>query len=288
MEEKRSYRKRGTPDFPMSRYVNSGKFKQIQSIPEYHPETEYVMVLSGHVVLQLDGERKTFKKGDIFLISSNTVHCYLSQSEDSRICAIVFLPEAIAMQPEHFFQKAFVQPLSEGRLQMPPLLQPGHPAYEEVSTQFIRLCDYGMFTKDYQINRFSALMQICTALQPYCTVISGKLPPADPGNQAVMLCMRYIHNQYAKKTTLEQLGKYCNVHPNYLCTLFKNYTGQTIIDYLTQYRVEVAAGLLKNEDLPAGKIGELVGFHSESLFYRTFKKLKGLTPKAYAKQARKE
>lgn len=284
MEQKRSYRTRGTPDFPMSRYISRYGGNHSQSVAEYHPETELVMVLSGYVVLQLGGERKTFKKGDIFLISSNTIHYYLSYSEDSQLCTIVFFPDAIAMQPDHFFQKAFVQPLAEGRLQIPPLLQPGHPAYEEVSTQFDRLYSCGMFTEDYQIRRFSALMQICTALQPYCTVISGELPPEDPGNKAVMLCMRYIHNQYAKKTSLEVLGKYCHVHPNYLCTLFKNYTGQTIFDYLTRYRVDTAAQLLLTEDLSVGKIAELVGFRSECLFYRKFKEIMGVTPKKYAKQ----
>ena len=96
--------------------------------------------------------------------------------------------------------------------------------------------------------------------------------------------MRYIHNQHSKKITLEDLGQYCHMHPNYLCTLFKNYTGQTIFDYLNRYRIESAAQLLKNQELSAGKVGELVGFRSESLFYRTFKKIMGVTPKAYAKK----
>ena len=102
--------------------------------------------------------------------------------------------------------------------------------------------------------------------------------------QKIEMINRYISCNLANKITLEDLGQICHMHPNYLCTLFRNYTGQTIFDYLTRYRIESAAQLLKNQELSAGKVGELAGFHSESLFYRTFKKIMGVTPKTYAKQ----
>ena len=109
----------------------------------------------------------------------------------------------------------------------------------------------------------------------------------NPTHEVVKQCMQYIHNHYADLLTLEDIAEHCHLHPNYLCALFKTYTGQTLFDYLSQVRVETAAQLLKNEELPMAKISELVGFHSESMFYRKFKELMGITPKAYAKAHRK-
>ena len=282
---KRSYRRRGTPDLPMAVYTGKAVVAAgVHPIPEYHPETELVRVIAGHVVIQLDGTARTFREGDIFLIPANAVHYYRFVSEDSKLCTLIFSPDSITMQPEHFFQKNFVQPLREERLQLPQLLQPGHPIYDTLCAQFELLQHCHTFEKDYQIRRFSSLMAICTALFPYCTLISDKRANAEPGNEAVKLCMRYIHNNHTQKVTLEDLGHYCHMHPNYLCTLFKSYTGQTIFDFLNRYRIESAAQLLKNYELSAGKVGELVGFRSESLFYRTFKKVMGVTPKAYAKE----
>ena len=285
MKQKRSYRRRGTPDLPMASYMGTPRLAD-HPIAEYHPETEIVRVISGQVILQIGGERKTFRKDDIFVIPSNMIHCYLFCTEDTKTRTLVFAPEAVAMQSEHFFQKAFVQPLSEGRLQLPPLLQPGHPVYDQLCAQFDLLDNCRIFEPDYQIRRFSVLMAICTALLPYCTQIAGDQPGANPGNDAVKLCMRYIHNHLSEKITLDDLGQYCHLHANYLCALFKKYTGQTIFEFLTRYRIEAATQLLKSEDLPAGKVAELVGFRSESLFYRKFKEIMGLTPKAYAKQHR--
>ena len=288
MEQIRSYRRRGTPDLPMAVYTNDATIANAHPKPEYHPETEIVRVLSGQVALQLSGVTQVFCAGDIFLIPSNAVHCYRHFSADAEICSLIFFPAAIAMQPDHYFQKAFVQPLLEDRLQMPPLLQPGHPAYEAICTHFDSLQACRIFSQDYQVRRFFGLMGICTTLLPYCTVISGDHPAASPGNEAVMLCMRYIHNQYAKKITLEILSEYCHLHPNYLCALFKSYTGQTIFEYLAHHRIETAKELLKNEELSMGKVAELVGFRSESLFYQKFKEVTDLTPKAYARQYRKK
>jgi AraC-like DNA-binding protein len=287
MKQKRSYRRRGSPDLLISVYFCDSSSIHYNPIPEYHPETEFVRVEKGYLIVQIGDISHIFHAGDIFVIPGNAVHHYSYASEDAQYCSLIFSPEAITMQPNHFFQKSFVQPLVEDRLQLPALLQPGHPVYEGVSAQFDILPNAHMFAKDYQARRFSALMNICLLLLPYCTVISESRPPLDPGNETVRKCMRYIHSRYFQKITLETLAKHCHLHPNYLCALFKAYTGQTIFDYLARFRIETAAELLRNEDLPAGKVCALVGFGSESVFYSKFKAIMGVTPKAYAEQQRK-
>lgn len=286
VKQKRSYRRRGSPDLLISVYFCDKDSILYNPIPEYHPETEIVRVDKGYLIIQLGGVSHIFHAGDIFVIPSNIVHHYSHASEDAKYCSLIFSPEAIAMQSNHFFQKSFVQPLAEDRLQLPAMIQPGHPIYDGVSAQFDTLPNAHMFTKDYQVRRFSALMNICLLLLPYCTIVSESRPPLDPGNDAVRACMRYIHSRYFQKITLEELAAHCHLHPNYLCSLFKTYTGQTIFEYLARFRIETAAELLKNEDLPASKICTLVGFHSESTFFSKFKAIMGITPKAYAKQHR--
>lgn len=187
------------------------------------------------------------------------------------------------MHPGHFFQKEFVQPLLEDRLEMPTLLQPGHPCYEGVREPLMQLESCRIYEKHYKQQRLSVLMRICLALMPYCRVIENTPVIPDPGHEGVKLCMRYIHNHYAKKVSLDAIAQYCHLHPSYLCATFKQYTGQSIFDYLSKIRIETAAGFLAQEDMPISKVAELVGFHSECLFYRKFKELMGTTPKAYAK-----
>lgn len=289
MEETRSYRRRGTPDLPIAVYmgtagVNMKKYPDA----EYHPEIEITYVMDGNMTMQIGGITRTFRKEDIFIISANTVHSRNHFSDDAKVRTLVFSVEAIRLPPTHFFQQEFVQPLSEGRLALPELLQPGDPGYEGICAQMRQLDSCRIYEKDYKQRRFYILIGICLALMPCCNIISGEKPILNPGNEAVKLCMRYIHNHYFKKISLDDIGKACHLHPNYLCAVFKAYTGQTVFAYMTRYRIESAMALIKKEDLPMGKIAELTGFRSESLFYQKFKQITGLTPLAYRKtQAKK-
>ena len=287
MKQIRSYRRRGSPDFPVALYLNDTSAAGSHPVPEFHPETELVWLLAGHAVVRLGDHSQSFREGDIFVIPSNTTHHYESFSADARWCSVVFAAEAITMHGGHFFQTAFTQPLVSGHLQLPPLLRAGHPAYDAVRAQLELLLNARIYTKDYKMRRFGALIAICTTLAPYCTLVADDPLIEDPGNESVRQCMLYIHNNHEKKITLDDLAQVCHLHPNYLCALFKEHTGQTVFEYITRIRVESASNLLKNNTLPMGKIGEMVGFRSESLFYRKFKAIMGVSPKTYAKQHKK-
>ena len=284
MKVVRSYRRRGSPDLPIAVYLNSARDTAYHPNPEYHPETEIVLVVEGTVLFQLDGVSTTYRKDDIFIIPGNGVHLYQAFSEDAILCSLIFSTDALATRSEHYFQTAFVEPFSEGRLLFPPLLQPGHPAYDAIRTQLNILQKERMYDKLYKMIRYSCLISICSTLYPYCRDVSGVTPPSSYSNETVRQCLRFLHNNYTQKITMERLSVMFHLHPNYLSTLFKKHTGQTIFEYLNRFRIETATQLLKKEDLPVSKVGDMVGFSSESLFYRKFREFTGMTPKAYQKQ----
>lgn len=153
--------------------------------------------------------------------------------------------------------------------------------------QFELLDGCRIFEPNYKGKRLAMLMGLCTALLPYSRVVEGEERLSDPGNETVKLCMRYLHNYYREKITLEKLAKHVHLHPNYVCALFKEHTGERIFDYLIRLRVETAATILRRENIPVSKLAEKVGFSSESLFYQKFKQLMGMSPKAYRRAQEK-
>lgn len=287
MENKQRYSRRGTPDLPVATYIGiaNDNMKKWPKDAEYHREPEITLVVCGTTTMQLGQKQFTFRSGDIFIIPANLTHRRVAFSNDCRVHTIVFYPDAIRMHPTHYFQKNFVGPLMEDRLELPRLLQPGHPAYEEIYDQMMRLEGCRIYEKDFKQHRLSVLMNICLALMPHCRVISDEIPIPDPGHEGVKLCMRYLHNHHTEKINIPEVAEFCHLHPNYLSAVFRQYTGESIIEYLTRIRVESAQRLLK-EDLPVSKVAELSGFRSECLFYKKFKAHTGMTPKAYVKQTR--
>ncbi|WP_249728194.1 helix-turn-helix domain-containing protein, partial [Bacillus paralicheniformis] len=64
----------------------------------------------------------------------------------------------------------------------------------------------------------------------------------------------------------------------YLASIFKKKTGYSVIDYLIQIRLDIAANLLVETDATLKEIAENVGYNDPYNLSRLFKKYEGVTP----------
>ncbi|MFB8794570.1 MAG: helix-turn-helix transcriptional regulator [Microcoleus sp.] len=100
-----------------------------------------------------------------------------------------------------------------------------------------------------------------------------------PGKLQIVI--NYINDYLSRDLHLAELAKLVQMSPDYFCRLFKQSTGITPHQYMTQYRIEKAKQLLKIPDLSITYISQQVGFHDHSHFSKTFCKIVGVTPKKY-------
>ena len=94
-------------------------------------------------------------------------------------------------------------------------------------------------------------------------------------------CKDYIRKHYREKMYLQDIADYIGISPSYLSRLFRKETGKTIQDFINEERVYRSSNLLMYSDLPLSEIAEYVHFPSQSYFGSIFKKLKGMSPKAF-------
>ena len=278
--EKRSYKLRGTPDCPITVYGVS----KPTTFSHWHPEVQVLMVQEGTLHCRLEDRELMLSAGDILVINPNQYHCTLHQSEDHRHIGMTFSLEVIAMPEIHVFQRNFVAPLADGRLQLPNLLQPGHPAYESVANAMNGLSGGNLYLEETKLLRYYRVMTICMALQPYCKLTQAEDQRQAPEDRTVRKAMVYIHNYHRTSLTLVRIARHVHLDPTYLCKVFKKQTGHTVMEHLAITRVDAAKFLLRRDALPMARIAELAGFPSERAFYRQFKQITGITPKTYQKQ----
>jgi len=282
MEGKRDYKRRGTLDFPVASYTMNRDGNYSHS-PKWHPDVEIYLLYKGQGVIHLGSNDIPLQAGCIYFIHPNEVHS-LHTTGPARSRTLVFSKDAIALGHHHFFQKEFVEPLWDGRLRLPQVLTPEHPAYGAAFAQMDALGDSYMYAPNYKAKRLAIVMSICTALLPWCSLDETLPVIPDIPNASVRKCLIYLHNHYRHTVTLEGIAKELNLNPNYLCTVFQKYTGESIFSRLTRIRIEHSTRLLQTTDLPVSKIAALSGYHSDCLFYRKFKEITGMTPLAYRKQ----
>lgn len=100
-------------------------------------------------------------------------------------------------------------------------------------------------------------------------------------SKQVLFCLNYIDSHFNEKITLEEVAQKTNLHPCYLAALFKNETGETFGNYLTERRIETAKVLIAKTDYSFTQIACSLAFCSQSHFIQVFKKHTGHTPRQY-------
>lgn len=98
---------------------------------------------------------------------------------------------------------------------------------------------------------------------------------------------QYIDEHIQEKIKMEDLAKRVYINEQYLMRIFKQQTGQTILEYITERRIVIASGLLKNTSYPLNYIANMVGCENYSYFTKMFKRSTGYTPREYRIQFKK-
>lgn len=91
---------------------------------------------------------------------------------------------------------------------------------------------------------------------------------------------KFIQARYADgNLSLSLIAEQFGLHPTYVSKFFKQQSDTNVIDYINQYRIDVAKPML--HDASVQEVSERVGFLNANSFIRVFKKYEGITPGQY-------
>lgn len=103
-----------------------------------------------------------------------------------------------------------------------------------------------------------------------------------PENNAVIsTVIKLINEHFMEQISVSSLADEVKLSTPYLCVLFKQVTGQTINQFITQTRLQKAKDMLKDVKYSIEEVCYYVGYLSTSYFSRLFKQTTGLTPSEY-------
>ncbi|WP_010246527.1 helix-turn-helix domain-containing protein [Acetivibrio cellulolyticus] len=94
----------------------------------------------------------------------------------------------------------------------------------------------------------------------------------------------YLHTNYQKKITIEELTKSFHINRNTLRERFEAATGMSVLTYLINLRLRIAALILKDTTVPVSEIVDRVGFNDNTNFGRAFRKAYGCSPTEYRQE----
>lgn len=100
-------------------------------------------------------------------------------------------------------------------------------------------------------------------------------------NLYIKKAITYVRQHYQEEVTITGVAEYLKLSEAYFCRLFKKETGYTFGQYLTNYRIHVAAGLLVNFPMKVSEAAEQVGYTDSNYFSILFKKIMEMSPSEY-------
>ncbi len=95
--------------------------------------------------------------------------------------------------------------------------------------------------------------------------------------------LRFINEHFSENITVQQIADSLYLSPYYLMHIFKNETGKTLVNFLTELRIEKAKELLKEPGCKIYEIATQIGYSDVKYFNKLFKKHTGLSPSEYTK-----
>jgi AraC-like DNA-binding protein len=94
-----------------------------------------------------------------------------------------------------------------------------------------------------------------------------------------------LHTDPARDWSIEALASEVALSRSAFYDRFVQFIGQPPMQYLTQWRMQLAAKLLRETQAPVASIALDVGYDSEAAFSRAFKRVAGLPPAAWRRRS---
>ena len=108
-------------------------------------------------------------------------------------------------------------------------------------------------------------------------------PNADYKARQLKAIVGYLGEHFTEPLPLPAVAARFGLSPQYFSSFFRENFGRTFTQHVNSLRIEQAARLLRETDLPVMEIAFNVGFDNFSYFIKRFREVYGVSPTHYRK-----
>ncbi|HEX2927991.1 MAG TPA: AraC family transcriptional regulator [Ruminiclostridium sp.] len=101
------------------------------------------------------------------------------------------------------------------------------------------------------------------------------------GKSHILKIMEYIHENYRKDIAINTLAEHVGLSYSHVRKIFNDETGENIVNYINNMRIEEAQRLLRQTNMNINDIALSLGYNNKQSFNRFFKKYVGINPGEY-------
>lgn len=256
----------------------------------YHEFNKIIIFLSGNVTYIIEGRTYHLKPYDILLVNNHDIHKPIIDSNSTYERIVIWADTNFVKEHsddncnlEECFKYAIKNDINLIRLK--PDLQNELISLLTKLEASINSQEFGsrILSNAYLIE---FLVYINRLILGNNNIIEANECDSIYDNQ-INEILKYINANLNEPLTVDDIANRFYISRYYLMHRFKEQTGYTLHNYISQKRLILAKELLLNNE-SVMKVSEKCGFIDYSSFLRSFRKMYGTTPKDFSKKAKSD
>lgn len=252
-----------------------------------HDFIEIVYILSGAMAHVIDGVRYDVIRGDILFMNYGCTHEIIpTEDTESSYVNILFSPESISenLSPTNTFSlialASFNTMRNDADCGKLSFADNERRAIESTVLNMLSECKekkqgWEGIVENYLNILLTQMLRKSNAMMEYKEIDNMWRELLD-----------YIEENLESKLSLYALAQKCFYNPSYFSRIFKEKFGMSLIEYITQKRLDHAVELLESSELSVEQIAQKVGFSDRNSFHHAFSRCYGLTPLQFRKSCK--
>ena len=125
-------------------------------------------------------------------------------------------------------------------------------------------------------------------LQSNFTNVEAQIDLSSPSGKVLSEVFRFIKTNFNQPISLRDVAGAVGYSPAYLTDLVRRQTGQSVNNWILEFRLAEARRLLTVTECSIQQIARASGYQSANYFFRQFRRAHGITPQAWRDTIRAE
>ena len=269
------------PDFPLAvlEYAAHGDTDPMH----WHDHLEIALVTDGHGRFMFGRRAMTAKAGDIFFIDNSQPHVALADAGSAlRLLLVLFRPELIAGPGGRELDVGYLAPFRVDERTGSPRIRGTSALAREVGPVLRQLQHICARHDPAQRHLADATLRLALALvNRHPVAVAAASRPAADRREQIRPVLAYVDRHCRESVTLDDVAEVVHVSPSRVRHVFKDVTGVSFKEYVTQVRVAEAKRLLLSTDLSVAEIARAVSYTNLHQFYKVFYRSCSMSPGEY-------
>lgn len=258
-----------------------------EETPHSHEYLQLWYVVRGSCTHTVKQHTYTYTRGGVMIIPSGVEHSIVSEESTLRICCEFserFVSETL---DGDVLDVLYLEPFLLGEHLLENVFRVGKKFESEVE-QIL----YDMIEEYRSNTKYTGIFLKANLLKLLAIIAREYDKSANDGKEALLLryrsgmerALQHIETQLSEKLYLADVCKTATISQTAFSELFKQMTGKTFSEYVSDRRVALACEKLSKTSDSLLEIALASGFGDAAYFSRTFKRRLGITPSEYRKR----